>query len=164
MQLVTRLTGSTKALCDHPKGRGAPQVDPDAYRIFSARKTTDRNRRRYRNRASLPGTLGRIRQGARSGYRRNLRLGAVCHPDDCEVHHHPSPYCDVLARLRDFPARAFTRSLLRGHYRHIYISGANEVESEILKRVYGDTLELLLTAFEPATAGDNEATLIDHGN
>ena len=121
MQLVTRLTGSTKALCDHPKGRGAPQVDPDAYRIFSARKTTDRNRRRYRNRASLPGTLGRIRQGARSGYRRNLRLGAVCHPDDCEVHHHPSPYCDLLARLRDFPARAFTRSLLRGHYRHIYL-------------------------------------------
>ena len=35
--------------------------------------------------------------------------------------------------------------------------------SEILKRVYGDTLELLLTAFESATAGDNEAILIDHG-
>ena len=31
--------------------------------------------------------------------------------------------------------------------------------SKILKRVYGDTLELLLTA----TAGDNEAILIDHG-
>ena len=35
--------------------------------------------------------------------------------------------------------------------------------SEILRRVYGDTLELLLTAFEPATAGDNEAILIGRG-
>ena len=59
---------------------------------------------------------------------------------------------------------AYLRDRCSGGITDIYIRVANEVESEILKRVYGDTLELLLTAFEPAAAGDNEAILIDPGN
>ena len=59
---------------------------------------------------------------------------------------------------------AYLRDRCSGGITDIYIRVANEVGSEILKRVYGDTLELLLMAFEPATAGDNEAILKDHGN
>ena len=38
----------------------------------------------------------------------------------------------------------------------MYLLGANEAGAEILMRFFGDTLKLLLTAFEPVTAGDDE--------
>lgn len=58
--------------------------------------------------------------------------------------------------LRDFRACAPKRPLSEEHYR---ITGANEGGSKTLKFVYGDTLALLLTAFGPATAGDDEENM-----
>ena len=163
MQLVSRLPGSTQVLCGHGKGRGAPQVEPDAYRLFSVRSTTDCDRGRYQNRASLPGTLWRLRQGARSLYRRNLKLGTGCYPDDCEVQHQPSPSHDVLPGLRDYRTRATARPPLRSHT-DIYLPGTNEAGFVIVGRAHGDTLELLVRVFETAAADDKEAVLLDHVN